>query len=97
MKTPDGVVIRADIGFSDVGSWDTAAWFWAKDRFGNAVRGNFLGVDARNNTVFNENKSPIALIGVEGLTVVSTPSGILVCDSKRSQDVRHIQSLIKRP
>ncbi len=95
-KTKEGVVIRADIGFSDVGSWDTASVFWPKDMAGNAVRGKFLAIDSQDNIVFNEAKTPIACIGVEGLTIISTPDGVLVCDSQRSQDVKHIQSFIRR-
>ncbi len=95
-KTKDGVVIRADIGFSDVGSWDTASIFWPKDMAGNAVRGKFLAIDSQDNIVFNEAKTPVACIGVEGLTIISTPDGVLVCNSERSQDVKHIQSFIKR-
>ncbi|MBI4431788.1 MAG: mannose-1-phosphate guanylyltransferase [Candidatus Omnitrophica bacterium] len=95
-KAPRAVVIRADVGFNDVGSWDTASVFWPKDKSGNAVHGELIAIDSHNNVIFNEIERPVACIGVEGLTIISAPAGVLVCDSQRSQDIKHIQSFIKR-
>lgn len=95
-KTSDALVIRCDIGWSDVGSWDTAGKFWPRDKHGNFVRGRWAAIDSENNIIFNDGKLPIACVGVKGLTVVASAQGTLICDQTRSQDIRKIPPLLAK-
>jgi mannose-1-phosphate guanylyltransferase len=97
-KTDKAYVIKADFGWSDVGSWEEVYNLAPKDENGNYVSQNNESVilmDVKNCLV-EANKSLIAMIGVEDLIVVSTDDAILICKRDRAQDVRNIVSYLKR-
>ena len=85
----DGAVIPADIGWNDVGSWEAVYQEYPKDGEGNAVEGEVLLIDARDNLVLSE-KRLIAVVGVENLVVVETEDALLICPRDRAQDVRRV-------
>ena len=85
----DVVVIPADIGWSDVGSWSSMQDIMDADEEGNVVVGQHLGVDTRDTVVYSE-KRLIATIGLEGMVVVETGDAVLVCPQEREQEVREI-------
>ena len=85
----DGAVIPADIGWNDVGSWEAVYQEYPKDDKGNAVEGEVLLIDARDNLVLSE-KRLIAVVGVENLVVVETEDALLICPRDRAQDVRRV-------
>ena len=83
-------VVKADFGWSDVGSWEAMAELWPADEQGNACRdGRVLAVEARDNLVSAGGRLA-ALLGVEGLVVVVTDDVVMVLPRRRSQDVREI-------
>jgi mannose-1-phosphate guanylyltransferase/mannose-6-phosphate isomerase len=82
-------VIPAEMGWSDVGSWETVRELLEKDQNGNVLQGDVLALDTRDCLVRSEDRL-VATLGVEGLVVVDTTDALLVCDEKRSQDVRKI-------
>ncbi|MCX5753868.1 MAG: mannose-1-phosphate guanylyltransferase, partial [Candidatus Krumholzibacteria bacterium] len=52
-KAPNVVVIPADIGWSDVGSWDSLFDLLRADVHGNTGAGHMEIIDSRNNLLFN--------------------------------------------
>ena len=83
-------MVRADFGWSDVGSWEAMAELWPADDRGNACRdGRVLAIEARDNLVSAEGRLA-ALLGVEGLVVVVTDDVVMVLPRRRSQQVREI-------
>ena len=88
-RTDKAAVIPADIGWSDVGSW-SMLWERAdKDAAGNAVSGDVLIEDGRNNFIRSEDRL-VAALGVDDLVIVSTHDAVLVSRRDRDQDVKHI-------
>ncbi|MBU2546911.1 MAG: NTP transferase domain-containing protein [Proteobacteria bacterium] len=95
MEKADGVlVIPADIGWNDVGSWSAAARYWPRVE-GNALQGTGLFIDAEDCAVYSPDKL-VALIGVRDLVVVETPDALLVCHKDRDQDVRDLVEALKK-
>lgn len=82
-------VLRTDFEWDDVGSWAAVERHRPKDADGNCVVGDFLGVDARRNTVFTEGGF-VAAVGVEDLIIVRTGDAILVCRKDRAEDVKQV-------
>ncbi len=81
-------VVRADFGWSDVGSFEAMAELWPADQAGNASQeGRVLAVEAANNVVAAQGRLA-ALLGVSGLTVVVTEDVVMVLPTKRCQEVR---------
>jgi mannose-1-phosphate guanylyltransferase len=96
MEKARGVLMaEGNFGWSDVGAWSSLADIWARDHAGNAVKGAFAALDARNNVVCNPGRLT-ALIGVEDLVIVNTKDALLVCRRERDQNVKQILELLAR-
>lgn len=93
-KSTDVKMISAEIGWSDVGSWDNLDVLYHADENGNLIVGNQVNIDTKNCVSFAK-KRLITTIGVENLVIVETDDAILVCDKGRSQDVRKIVDILK--
>jgi mannose-1-phosphate guanylyltransferase/mannose-6-phosphate isomerase len=89
------VVPAADIGWSDVGSWEALWEVSAKTKDGNAFKGDVFADNTRNSLVLADQRL-IALVGVEDIVVVDTPDAVLVCRKSQSQAVKNIVEALKR-
>ncbi|HYA98017.1 MAG TPA: sugar phosphate nucleotidyltransferase, partial [Methylomirabilota bacterium] len=83
------LVIPAEIGWSDIGSWDAVYDLLAKHPGDNVCSGEPFILDATGNLFWSPGKF-IAAIGVEDLVVVETPDALLVCRRDRAQDVAKV-------
>jgi len=94
-KTDRAAVLPADIGWSDVGSWDA---LWAegpKDDAGNVVVGNTLLEDVRGSYVHGSGDQLVAALGLEDMVVVATDDAVLVAPRDRSGGVKDIVGRLK--
>jgi mannose-1-phosphate guanylyltransferase len=82
------VVVPADFGWSDVGSFAALPEVRPVDHLGNVAEGDALIIDGRNNVVVAAGGRPVAVIGMDGVVVVDAGDAILVCRKDRAQDVR---------
>jgi mannose-1-phosphate guanylyltransferase len=95
-KAPDVFVVAADIGWSDVGSWEVVYDLQAKDAARNVRPRASLCLDARGNMINSPRKFVVA-VGVRDLVIIETDDALLVAARKRSQDVgKAVQELEKR-
>ena len=77
-----------DIGWNDVGNWESVYDITEKDKDGNAARGHLIVESSRGNYV--DADKPVALIGVNNLVIVDTPDALLVTNRSKAQDVSKI-------
>jgi mannose-1-phosphate guanylyltransferase len=92
-------VVPADFPWDDVGAWDALERTRTPDENGNVVAGDAVLVDVRDSIVFNEpgaDAMAVAVIGLEGIVVATTPDGILVCAKDRAQDVKRAVTELRR-
>ncbi|MEX3010155.1 mannose-1-phosphate guanylyltransferase/mannose-6-phosphate isomerase [Hoeflea sp. TYP-13] len=82
-------VVRADIGWSDVGTWSSLSESYAADSEGNTAIGDTALVDTKNCFVSSEGRL-VSLVGVEDLAVVDTRDATLVVSKNKSQDVKKL-------
>ena len=88
-RTDKAAVVPVEMGWSDIGSWESL-WSVAKhDTNGNVVRGDVLEYDSRNCYLRSEGPL-VAAVGVEGVVVIATPDAVLVGRKNASQDVKRI-------
>lgn len=87
-KTASGAVVRADFGWSDVGSWSALWENGKKDAAGNVVRGDVQLQDASQCYVWGDSRL-VFVLGVKDLIVVETDDAVLVGDRARGQDVKN--------
>ena len=94
-RTAAGVVVQADIGWSDVGSW-TALWETGKkDQGENVVHGDVDLRDAKGCYVRAESRL-VSVLGAMNLVVVETDDAVLVADKARSQEVKEVVETLDR-
>jgi mannose-1-phosphate guanylyltransferase/mannose-6-phosphate isomerase len=92
--TRDGIVVAADIGWSDVGSWSALADVQDKDANGNAVRGDVY-LDSTSNSLVRAESRIVAVVGVKDLVVVETPDAVLVAHKDQVQRVKNVVDHLK--
>ncbi len=92
------VIPAADLGWSDVGSWDAVFDVLEHDAQGNAVRqARHIGLDTRNTLIFDATASErlFVTIGVQDLVLVDTGDVVLVCRRDQAQKVREVVRSLK--
>jgi len=87
-------VLPVEMGWSDLGSWESIYQVSEKDENGNVLRGNVISHETSNSLIFSTKKL-VTSIGVENLIIVETDDALLVCDLSRSQDVKHLVDTLK--
>ncbi len=96
MERAQGVVVcPGDFGWSDVGVWSSLLEIWPQDKAGKPARGETIFIDSTGCLVYNPGKLT-ALIGLENLIVVNTPSALLVCRREEDQRIREIIDWLKK-
>lgn len=93
-KSERTLVIPIDVGWSDLGSWDSLADVLKKDESGNAVLADGKFLLNVKNSLFYVNGKFVAGIGIEDLVVVNSGNAILICKKQSSQDVKKVVNFL---
>jgi mannose-1-phosphate guanylyltransferase len=94
-KEKDMLVMPADIGWSDVGSWRAIKEILSSEINENIVKGRHIGVESTGNLIYATNKKIVGTIGLKDMIIVETEDALLVCPKDRAQDVKKIVAEIK--
>lgn len=86
--------VPVDMGWSDVGSWDSLHAISDKDDNGNAVRGDVLTLDTARCLVHSDGPR-VAMVGVEDLIVVVAHGDIMILRRGQSQNVKKVTEALK--
>ena len=93
-QTTLAAVIPADMGWSDVGSWD-ALWEQApKDDQGNATVGDVL-LEGSTNCYVRSDGILTAVVGLQDIIVVVTEDAVLAMHRDRAQDVKKVVTRLR--
>ena len=93
-KVASMYVLRADIGWDDVGTFAALARLLPRNGEMNAARGHAVFVDSENVTAISEGPV-VSCIGVKDLVVVATQDAVLILSPDRAQDVRQVVQALK--
>lgn len=95
-KTPDLLVVPASFDWMDVGSFDDVHAVSTKDdNYNTAVGSQTVVIDSENIYVRNEEKKPVAVVGLRNVAVINTKHGVLVVRKDHSQKVKDAVKEIK--
>lgn len=86
--------VPVNMGWSDVGSWDSLHAVSAKDASGNALRGPILPLGASNCLVHTDGPR-VTLVDVDDLIVVISQGEVMIMRRGESQKVRQVTEAIK--
>lgn len=97
-KLPPGSfrIIPAELGWTDVGTWDLLYEELARGQKENVTKGKVEFIDSKGNLVYIPKKKIAAIICGENLVVVDTGDALLVCKRGRSGDVKKFVEFLKK-
>lgn len=82
-------VVPLDAGWSDIGSWEALWEIAAADDTANVTFGDTVLFDVSGSYVRSDGKL-IAVVGLDDVVIVDTPTALLVTSKRRSQDVKRL-------
>lgn len=91
-KLPPGTQweLPVDMGWVDVGTWELLYQGIPKDQNGNVVIGKAHLIDTRNSLVISRNTGMVGVIGLQGMIIVETEEGLLVCPLTKASKVKQL-------
>ena len=92
--TRRAVVIRADIGWSDVGAWSSVRDLSPRDEAGNCIQGDGIIMGA-SNVLVRSPEQLTAVIGVSDVIVVTTQDAVLVLNADQGDRVKDLVTELK--
>lgn len=96
MEKADNIVaVDPDFEWRDMGSWSSMRTALPIDENNNAIKGNFIAVESRDNVFFSEDETPIGVIGMNGIAVIKSDNGILVCPLAEEQKIKKVTAKLK--
>ena len=94
-KTKLGTVFPLNVGWSDIGSWESLWKSEPKDKEGNVIDGKVILSATKNSYIRGESKLIVGL-GLQEVVIVETNDAVLVANKKYSQDVKNIVSNLNK-
>ncbi len=93
-KTARGVVLPADLGWNDIGSWKSLYDFLPKDENHNVLDGDVVARHTTNCFILGHDRL-IATNHLDHTVVVETPDSVFVSDLDNSREVKEIVAVLK--
>ncbi len=93
-KTQKGTVLPLDVGWSDIGSWESVWKISSKDSNGNSFKGNVITKNVSNCLINSESRLLVGL-GIKELIVIETNDAVLIADKSKTQEVKNIVEELK--
>lgn len=91
---PNVVTLEASFDWDDLGSWNAWARRQPHDVRGNVCWGRAVAVDCDDCVIVGDGV-PVAPMGLQGMVVVTTPNGTLVCRRADSEQVRRVTEAVR--
>ncbi len=93
-KSKISVVMPVDIGWSDIGGWESYWQNSEKDDNGNVLIGDVIQKSTKNNIIRSEARLVVGL-GIENLIIVETQDVVLITKKDLSEEVKHLVKNLK--
>ena len=96
MEKADNVyVLPAEIGWSDLGTWDSLHQVSSQDAQGNAIDGDVLLYDVRDCIIKTPHERLVVVQGLEGYIVAEYDNVLLICQRSEEQRVKEFVNDVK--
>ncbi len=94
-KIRNGAVIPLEMGWDDLGSWESVYQALTKNREGNASRGTVFLQETEDSLLIAD-EGMIACVGLKGMVVVKNRDSVLICPRDKVEGVRGIVDQLRR-
>ena len=93
-KTNKAAVVTLDVGWNDLGEWESIAAVSSKDESDNTTIGD-VHVDDVRGSYIQANDRLVAALGIKDMVIIETADAVLVSGKKSVQDVKKIAESLK--
>ena len=94
-RTSEAVVVPAEFGWTDIGTWSALWEVSAKDADGSVLVGDVISQDSRNCYIRSE--GPLtAVLGIEDAVIVVTDDAVMVAARDRVGEIKLVADELKR-
>ncbi len=83
-------IIKADLGWSDIGNWEAIWEELAESETQNITRGPVKLLDCEGCLIYADNNKEVRAIGLKDMVIIDTPEGTLKCHKKDSVRVKDV-------
>lgn len=87
-------VLKADLGWSDIGNYEAIFNELAKNKKENITRGEVKLIDCQGCLIYSDNNKKIAGIGLKDMVIIDTKDGQLICNKKDSKRTKELSPSI---
>jgi mannose-1-phosphate guanylyltransferase/mannose-6-phosphate isomerase len=94
-KSNKVAVVPVDIGWNDLGSFDSFYDVFQEDKDENISDDQNIIIDSKNNIIQSYNGKIVAAVGVEDLIIIDNRDALLVCKKDQSQKVKNVVDILK--
>jgi len=94
-KSNKVAVVPVDIGWNDLGSFDSFYDVFQEDENANISDEQNIIIDSKNNLIQSYNGKIVAAVGVEDLIIIDNRDALLVCKKDQSQKVKNVVDTLK--
>jgi mannose-1-phosphate guanylyltransferase / mannose-6-phosphate isomerase len=94
-RTKLATVVPADVGWTDLGSWDAVWDVLDKDPAGNATMGPVVAIDSSNVLARSDNSILTTIVGLDNVVVIATDDAVLVASRAKAEKVKDLVELLK--
>jgi len=97
MEKADNLIsLPINIGWSDIGHWQTIYQMLSRNTIDNITQGECLQIDSYGNLIFNFTKKIVSTIGIHDSIIIETNKASLICHRDKAQDVKKIVELLAK-
>lgn len=94
-KSDKVAVVPVDIGWNDLGSFDSFYDVFQEDENANISDEQNIIIDSKNNLIQSYYGKIVAAVGVEDLIIIDNRDALLVCKKDQSQKVKNVVDTLK--
>jgi len=94
-KVEKVAVVPVDMGWSDLGSWDSIYQRHEKDADKNVTQGEVITLDTSDSLLWTSS-GLLATLGVSNLAVIQTADATLICDRSRTEHIKALVSEVQK-
>jgi mannose-1-phosphate guanylyltransferase/mannose-6-phosphate isomerase len=94
-KSNKVAVVPVDIGWNDLGSFDSFYDVFQEDKDENISDDQNIIIDSKNNIIQSYNGKIVAAVGIEDLIIIDNRDALLVCKKDQSQKVKNVVDTLK--
>jgi mannose-1-phosphate guanylyltransferase len=94
-RSKNVLTVRAQFGWSDVGSWSALGAHLPPSELGHALVAEGIAIKSTGNVVYAPGKT-VAVVGVSDLVIVDTEDAILVCKMDDAQAVKEVVAELEK-